>query len=60
MCPLTLGEGRISERNAYPLHPAGMPAASLSGVIRRLRSHACRGAPQGLLDEGPELVHFPA
>jgi hypothetical protein len=27
------------------LHPAGKPAASLSGVIRRLRSRACRGAP---------------
>jgi hypothetical protein len=51
MGPAALGEGRIAERGAYPWHTAGKPAASLAGVIRRLRSHADRGAPVGLVRE---------
>jgi hypothetical protein len=41
-------EGRIADCSAFHCHPVGKPAASLGGLIRRLRSPACRGAPQGL------------
>jgi hypothetical protein len=51
MCARTLGEGRIAKRSADPFHPAGKPAASLLGVSKRLRLHAYRDAPHGLVRE---------
>jgi hypothetical protein len=48
MGPLTHCEGRISEPSAHHFHPADKPAAPLTGLIRRLRWPAYRGAPEGL------------
>jgi hypothetical protein len=50
---------RFDGQGAYPFHPAGKPGASLCGVTKRLRSHAYRGAPKPLVNEGLQRVSYP-
>jgi hypothetical protein len=60
MGPLTLGARRIAEGGATPLHPAGKPAAFLFRVVGRLRWHADRGAPEGLVGEASNVRNIRA